>query len=81
MFTMRQHVYRTAIAAQKAGERAGLPADRRMVRKCLACPASVRSKRPAASAAKWGQLAEILGLPVATVRAAAHKVGLPGARS
>ena len=70
MYTMRTKRYETRIAAQKAGERADLPADRRMVRQCADCPSSVRSKRRE----KWSltiarKMAAALGVDVAQLTA------------
>ena len=46
VFTLRPTRYASRSAANMAGRRAGLPADRRMVRACVACPKSRRSKAP-----------------------------------
>ena len=80
MYTMRTKRYETRIAAQKAGERADLPADRRMVRQCADCPSSVRSKRRE----KWSptiarKMAAVLDLDSAKVRAA-YDAALKGDR-
>ena len=51
VYAMRPQSYATRIAVQKAGERAGLASDCRMVRQCAGCPPSVRSRRRRQSAA------------------------------
>ena len=77
VFTMRTKRYETRIAAQKAGERAGLLADARMVRQCADCPASVRSKRRRPSRTQQvRRLAAALGVQESDVLAAFEAAGM-----
>ena len=77
VFTMGATRYRTRIAAQKAGERAGLAPDERMVRQCAGCPTSVRSKRkrPARSVIVR-RLASAFGVREVSMDRALAEVGL-----
>ena len=68
---MRPKRHATRIAAQKAGERAGLPADARMVRQCAGCPSSLPSRKRRQSAAALSRaLAGVLGADAPLMRRA-----------